>query len=93
MSETAWGVLLGVVIQAPLTWLTLRSIGTERFQLIWVSGMLIRLAALAFAGLILVPALNWRMGPALGSLLGTLLALLLVEVVAAARAHSGIKGR
>jgi hypothetical protein len=93
VTETAWGVLLGVLIQAPLTWLTLRSIGTERFQLIWVSGMLIRLAALGLAGLILVPAFDWRMGPTLGALLGTLLALLLVEVVAAARAHSGINGR
>jgi hypothetical protein len=90
--EVVWGVLLGVLIQVPLGWLTLRSIGTERFQLIWVGGMLIRLAAVAIAGLVLVPALGWRMAPTLASLVVTLLALLLVEAVTAARKHSGTDG-
>jgi hypothetical protein len=88
-----WGVLLGLLIQVPLAWLTLRSIGTERFQLIWVGGMLIRLATVAIAGLVLVPELGWRMAPTLGALVATILALLLVEAVAAARAHWGTNGR
>lgn len=89
MREIVWGVLLGLLIQAPLAWLTLRSIGTERLQLIWVLGMLIRLGALAITGLLLVPALGWQLVPTLGALLATLLALLLVEVILAARQHSG----
>jgi hypothetical protein len=89
--EVPRGVLLGLVVQAPLGWWTLRSIGTERFQLAWVSGMLIRLSLLAITGLVLVPALGWRMAPALGALVATVLALLLVEVVTAWQEHSGIK--
>ena len=58
------------------------SIGTERFQLVWVLGMVIRLALVAIAGLILVPELRWELIATLGSLVGTMLVLLVVEVVA-----------
>jgi hypothetical protein len=91
--EVAWGVLLGLLVQAPLGWWTLRSIGTEGFQLVWVAGMVIRLAIVAITALILVPAFGWRMVPVLGGLVATLLALLLVEVVTALREHSGVTGR
>ena len=79
-------------VQAPLGWWTLRSIGTPRFQLVWSLGMLLRLAILAVAGVILVPALGWRTGPALGTLVGAMVALLLVEAVSAMREHSWGKG-
>jgi hypothetical protein len=54
--------------------------------------MLLRLAILAVAGVILVPALGWRTGPALGTLVGGMVALLLVEAVSAMREHSWGKG-
>jgi 4-amino-4-deoxy-L-arabinose transferase-like glycosyltransferase len=91
--EVAWGVVIGLLVQVPLGWWTLRSIGTERFQLAWVAGMIIRLAIVAITGLVLVPAFGWPMVPTLGALLATMLLLLLVEVVTAAQEHSGIKGR
>jgi hypothetical protein len=92
-NDIVWGVLLGSLIQAPLGWLTVRSIGTERFQLVWVLGMLTRLALVAITGLILVPAFGWKLVPMLGTLVGALLLLLVVEVMTALREPSGIKAR
>jgi hypothetical protein len=86
--EVGWSVALAIVIQAPLGWWTLRSIGRPGFQLIWSLGMLVRFAALGLAGLVLVPALGWQMGPALGTLVAAMMALVVVEVVTAVREHS-----
>jgi heme A synthase len=91
--EIVWGLVIGLLVQAPLGWWTLRSIGTERFQLVWVTGTVIRLALVAIAALILIPALGWRMAPALAALVATVLVLLLVEVVTASMEHSGIRAR
>lgn len=90
--EVACGVLIGLLAQAPLGWWTLRSIGSERFQLVWVTGMLIRLTLVTITGLVLIPALGWSTAPVLGALLATVLVLLLVEVVTAAQ-ESGIKAQ
>lgn len=84
---------LGLLVQAPLGWYTIRSVGTERFQLVWVLGMMIRLAMVALAGLVLVPALHWQLVPALAGLVVTILVLLVVEVLTVMRQHSGIKER
>lgn len=91
--EVAWGIVIGLLVQVPLGWWTLRNIGTERFQLVWVTGMLIRLALVGITGLVLIPSFGWRMAPALGALVATVLALLLVEVVTASLEHSGITAR
>ena len=80
--EVAWGIGVALLVQAPLGWWTVTSIGTDRFQLVWVLGMVIRLALVAIAGLILVPELRWELIATLGSLVGTMLVLLVVEVVA-----------
>jgi heme A synthase len=92
-NEVAFGVVIGLLIQAPLGWWTIRSIGTERFQLAWVAGMLIRLAAIAVAGLVLAPEYGWNTAATLAALVGTLLVLLLVEVLSAVRVQSGNKSR
>src|SRR3954464_6881737 len=47
--EVGAGVLLALLVQAPLGWWTLRSIGTETFQLVWVGGMILRLAVVGVA--------------------------------------------
>jgi len=91
--ELAWGMGLGLLVQAPLGWYTIRSVGTERFQLVWVLGMMIRLAMVALAGLVLVPALDWQLVPTLAGLVVTILVLLVVEVLTVMRQHSGIRER
>ena len=91
--EFAAGIALGLLVQAPLGWLTVRSVGTERFQLVWLLGMMVRLAVVAIAGLVLVPALDWEMVPTLAGLVVTILVMLVVEVLTVVKENSGIKAR
>jgi len=91
--EVASGIGLGLLVQAPLGWWTVRSVGTERFQLVWVLGMVIRLAVVAVAGLILVPGLRWEMVATLGALVATMLMLMVVEVLTLLGKNSEIKAR
>jgi hypothetical protein len=88
-----YGILIGLVVQAPLGWWTIRSIGTERFQLVWVAGMVIRLIVVGAAALVLAPEYGWDTAATLAGLVATLLVLLLVEVLIAVREQSGIKSR
>jgi hypothetical protein len=83
-----YGVLIGIVVQAPLGWWTIRSIGTPRFQLAWVAGMLVRLMVLAIAALVLAPEYGWNTAATLVSLVATLLVLLMVEAWTAAGIRS-----
>lgn len=83
-----WGVFAGVVLQAPLGWITLRAIGSERFMLVWGLGMLVRLTVVAIAALVVLPALGRSAGPMLGAMVGVLVALLLVEGAVAMREYS-----
>jgi hypothetical protein len=82
------GAVIALLIQAPLGWWVVRSIGTRRFQLVWTAGMGIRLGAVALTGLVLVPAAGWDATPVLGSMVIALLMLLVAEVVTAMREHS-----
>jgi hypothetical protein len=89
--EIAAGVVIGLLVQAPLGWWTLRSIGTEKFQLVWVGGMLLRLALVGVAAVALSGQYRWEPGAFLMPLVATLLILLLVEAVTAAQEHSRSK--
>jgi hypothetical protein len=89
--EVAFGVLIGLLVQAPLGWWTIRSLGTGRFQLVWVLGMVIRLSVVAIAGLVLAPEYGWHTVAILAALVATLLVLLLVEALTALREQSGMK--
>lgn len=91
--EVTGGIALGFLVQAPLGWWTVRSVGTQRFQLVWVLGMVFRLAVVAIAGLILVPELRWEMVATLAALVATMLALMLVEVLTLLGKNSEIKAR
>jgi heme A synthase len=91
--EVALGIGLGLLVQAPLGWWMVRSLGTDRFQLAWALGMVIRLAAVAVAGLLLVPTLRWEMLATLAALVATLLVLLVVEVLTILGKNSEIKAR
>jgi ABC-type transporter Mla maintaining outer membrane lipid asymmetry permease subunit MlaE len=86
--SVVWGILTGLVLQVPLGWLALRSIGTDHFMASWVAGMLVRLAAVGVAGLVVAPQAPDAAGPMLGSMVGVLVALLLIEGYTAAREHS-----
>ncbi len=83
-----WGVAVGLVLQTPLGWWAVRSIGTDRFMAVWGLGMLVRLTVVLIAGLVIVPALGGLAGPMLGAMVGVLVALLLVEGATALREHS-----
>jgi len=91
--EVASGIGIALLVQAPLGWWTVRSVGTERFQLVWVLGMVIRLALVAIAGLVLVPELRWELVATLAALVATMLVLLVVEVAAVLGKNSEIKAR
>lgn len=83
-----WGLVAALVLQAPLGWWTVGAIGTERFVAVWGLGMLVRLTVVAIAALALIPALGPAATPMLATMVGALLALLLVEGVTAMREHS-----
>ena len=85
----AWGLIVGLLLQAPLGWWTLRAIGTDRFLTVWMLGILVRLAVVAVAALTVIPALGDAAAPMLVTMVGILVALLLVEGVVAMREHSG----
>jgi hypothetical protein len=83
-----WGVGVGLLLQTPLGWWAIQSIGSERFLAIWVLGMLVRLTVVIIAGLVVLPALGPRAEVMLGAMVGVLVALLAVEGVTAFREHS-----
>jgi hypothetical protein len=83
-----WGMIAGLLLQAPLGWWTLRAIGTERFLTLWGLGILVRLSVVAIAAFGTIPALGDEAAPMLVTMVGVLVALLLVEGVVAMRVHS-----
>lgn len=87
-AAVGWGVAVGVVLQTPLGWWAVKSIGTERFMVVWGLGLLVRFAAVLVTGLVTLPVLGRRAGTMLGSMVAVLVALLLVEGVTALREHS-----
>ena len=87
-AQVAWAATVALVLQAPLGWWVVQSIGTDRFLTVWGLGLLVRLAVLALAGLAVVPLLGWNPGPTLGALVAVLVALLFVEGLTAWREFS-----
>ena len=87
-TEVLWGVVTGLVLQVPLGWWALRSLGTEGFMLSWGLGTLVRFTVVLLAGLTVPPAIGRTAGPMLGAMVAVLVALLLVEGVTAVREHS-----
>ena len=88
-----WGLFAGVLLQAPLGWWTLRAIGTESFLMVWILGILVRLSVVAIAAFAVIPALGDAAAPMLVTMVGILVALLLVEGVVAMGEHSREGGR
>jgi hypothetical protein len=83
-----WGLAVGLLLQAPLGWWTLRAVGTERFLTVWGLGMLVRFGVMGVAAFALMAAPERLAVPMLTTMVATLIALLLVEGVVAMREHS-----
>ncbi len=88
--RAGWWLALGItlVVQSPLGWWLVTSVGTERFFAVWVLGMLLRLAVVGLTGLVLVPTLGWPAAPTLLPLVGFLVVSLAVEGIVSALQHS-----
>jgi hypothetical protein len=88
--RAGWWLALGItlVVQSPLGWWLVTSVGTERFFAVWVLGMLLRLAVVGLTGLVLVPALGWPAGPPLLALVGFMVVSLVLEGIVSALQHS-----
>jgi hypothetical protein len=83
--RSGWWLALALtlLIQAPLGWRLVISLGTDRFLLIWVAGILLRLLAVAVTGLLVLPMLGWPAEPVLLTLVGFLVVSLAIEAVVA----------
>ena len=77
--------VLAFVVQGPLGWWLVRSIGTRRFFLVWGVGFAVRLVLLGVMALVVAPALGWAPTPALVPLALLLVAFIGVEVGALVR--------
>jgi heme A synthase len=75
--------LLIVVVQGPLGWWLVRSIGRPEFMVAWVIGMLARAGLLGVLAFVLLPLLGWPLEPGLLAAVGLLVAMLLVESMVA----------
>jgi hypothetical protein len=86
-------LVLALVVQAPLGWWLVESVGTSRMPAVWVVGMLARLALVALAGLVLVPALGLRAEGLLIPLALLLMVFVLLEGVVLMVQHSRVETR
>jgi len=83
-----WGLVVGLVLQTPLGWWAVQSVGTDRFMAVWGLGMLVRLTVVLVTALVVQPVLREQAGSMLGAMVGVLVALLAVEGYTAYREHS-----
>ena len=72
---------LALLVQGPLGWHVVRTIGTERLQLVWAVGIGARLALVAACGLVVAPRLALALAPLLFTLVGVLMGCVVVEAV------------
>jgi hypothetical protein len=83
-----WGLGVGLLLQAPLGWWTLKAIGREQFFMVWGLGMLARFGVLAVAAFALMGAPDRVAAPMLVTMVSVLVGLLLVEGVVAMGEYS-----
>ena len=81
-------IALGVLVQGPLGWWMVKSVGTPRFIGAWVMGMLARFGLLAVAAFLIFPLMHWSLSPGLIVLAGVLFAMLLLEGLVVWMVHS-----
>jgi hypothetical protein len=93
--RAGWWLALGLtlMVQSPLGWWLVASVGGDRFFVIWVIGMLLRLALVGVTALVLVPSLGLPAAPTLLALVGFLVVSLALEGIVSALHHSRASGR
>lgn len=70
---------LALVVQGPLGWWLVRSVGTPRLLAVWAIGMLARLILLGGTAFVVLPATGLEPAPALVALAVLLILLLFLE--------------
>jgi hypothetical protein len=73
------GLLAAIVVQGPMGWWVIGSIGSRRFVVTWGLSLLARLALIALLAFVVVPAAGLSATPLLITAVSVLAALLLVE--------------
>ena len=77
------GLIAALIVQGPLGWWVISSIGSQRFLITWGLSLLARLALIALLAFVVVPAAGLAATPLLITAVSVLAALLLVEGVVA----------
>jgi hypothetical protein len=72
---------IALVVQGPLGWWLVRAMRTQRFLLVWATGIAARLAVVTASGLVITPRLRLALEPTLFALVGVLMALVVVEAL------------
>lgn len=81
-------IVLSLLVQGPLGWWMIKSVGTPRFIGAWVMGMLARFGLLALAAFLIFPMMHWSLSPGLIVLAVVLFAMLLLEGLVVWIVHS-----
>lgn len=81
-------IVLGLVVQGPLGWWMVKSVGTPKFLGAWVIGMLVRFGLLGVVALLVFPLLGWPLSPGILVLAVVLFAMLLLEGLVVWVVHS-----
>lgn len=77
-----------LLVQGPLGWWLVRSLGTDRLLAVWALGILTRFVLVGLAAFVAVPLLGWAPEPLLVSLVVLLVACLGLEGLMLARGQS-----
>ena len=82
-AQDGWwpALVIALVVQAPLGWWVVRSVGRPSFLWAWGAGLLTRFGLVGVAAFLLVPRLGWPPAATLLSLVTLLLAILALETV------------
>lgn len=73
------GLIAALMVQGPLGWWVISSIGSQRFVVTWGLSLLARLALIGLLAFVVVPAAGLSATPLLITAVSVLAALLLVE--------------
>lgn len=73
------GLMAAIMVQGPLGWWVISSIGSRRFVVTWGLSLLARLALIGLLAFVVVPAAGLSATPLLITAVSVLAALLLVE--------------
>ena len=87
-AERWLALAMAAVVQGPLGWWVVESVGKPRFLAVWVTGMLVRLALVGVAGLVIVPLAQLHAAAMLVPLVLLLVVLVLLEGVVLMGQHS-----